>query len=89
MLNEPNRITRRRFAAGLTLGSVALALPLPAMALTVDQARALIGKAIGEVNTTINSGKSGESDRFRRFGRVFGAGRCSFYYCCWRACYRR
>ena len=70
MLNEPNRITRRRFAAGLTLGSVALALPLPAMALTVDQARALINKAIGEVNNTINSGKS-ETAMYGDFERIF------------------
>ncbi len=70
MLNEPSRITRRRFAAGLTLGSVALALPLPAMALTVDQARALIGKAIGEVNSTINSGKS-ETAMYGDFERIF------------------
>ena len=58
MANNASQVTRRRFAAGLALGSVALALPFPAFALTLDQAKALIEKAIAEVNTTINSGKS-------------------------------
>ena len=58
MHNNHSMMSRRRFAAGFALGSVALALPFPALALNVDQARALIDKAIGEINATIASGKS-------------------------------
>lgn len=63
-------ITRRGFGIGLVGGAASLALPMPAMALTVDQARALVGKAIGEVNATINSGKSA-SAMFGDFERIF------------------
>ena len=70
MLSKPTSITRRRFAAGLALGSVAMALPFAAAALTVEQAQAMIGKAIGEVNATISSGKS-ETAMFADFERVF------------------
>lgn len=63
-------ITRRGFGIGLVGGAAALALPLPAAALTVDQARSLVGKAIAEVNTTINSGKSA-SAMFSDFERIF------------------
>lgn len=70
MHSEFTRITRRRFAAGLALGSVALALPLPAMALTVEGARTLVTKAVGEVNNVINSGKS-ETAMYGDFERIF------------------
>lgn len=71
MHSDDNMMTRRRFAAGFAIGSVALALPLPAMALTVDQARGLIDKAIADVNAVINSGKS-EAAMFPEFERIFG-----------------
>lgn len=71
MHSDNNMMTRRRFAAGFAIGSVALALPLPAMALTVDQARGLIDKAIADVNAVINSGKS-EAAMFPEFERIFG-----------------
>lgn len=58
MANDRLIITRRGFGIGLVGGAASLALPLPAAALTVDQARALVGKTISDVNTTINSGKS-------------------------------
>ena len=51
-------ITRRGFGIGLVGGAASLALPLTAMALTVDLAKALVGKAIADVNKIINSGKS-------------------------------
>jgi phospholipid transport system substrate-binding protein len=70
MHSDDNMMTRRRFAAGFAIGSVALALPLPAMALNVDDARKLIDKAIADVNTVINSGKS-ESAMFVDFERIF------------------
>ena len=69
MHSDDNMMTRRRFAAGFAIGSVALALPLPAMALTVDQARGLIDKAIADVNAVINSGKS-EAAMFPDQGQV-------------------
>jgi phospholipid transport system substrate-binding protein len=70
MHSDDNMMTRRRFAAGFAIGSVALALPLPAMALDVDDARALIDKAIADVNSVINSGKS-ETAMFADFERIF------------------
>ena len=57
MLNDTSLLSRRRFAAGLALGTVAFALPMRAAALTVDQARALIDKAVGDINAVIASGK--------------------------------
>ena len=70
MQNNHAMMSRRRFAAGFALGSVALALPFPVFALNVDQARALIDKAVGDINTTIASGKS-ESAMFNDFERIF------------------
>ncbi len=70
MQNNHSMMSRRRFAAGFALGSVALALPFPALALNVDQARALIDKAIGEINATIASGKS-QTAMYGDFERIF------------------
>ena len=70
MHNNHSMMSRRRFAAGFALGSVALALPLPSLALTVDDAKDMIGKAVGEINTTIASGKS-QSAMFVDFERIF------------------
>lgn len=50
--------TRRGFGIGLVGGAAALALPLPAAALTADQARALVEKAVVDVNRIVNSGKA-------------------------------
>ncbi len=63
-------LTRRAFGAGLAAGTGFLAFALPVRALTVDQARALIDKAVAEVNAIINSGKS-EQQMFGDFERVF------------------
>lgn len=70
MANDRLIFTRRGFGIGLVGGAAALALPLPAMALNVDQAKDLVGRAIGEVNATINSGRS-ESAMFGDFERIF------------------
>jgi phospholipid transport system substrate-binding protein len=70
MDNDSMQLTRRRFAAGFALGSVALALPLPAMALNVDDARAMIGRAVADINAVIASGKS-EQAMFGDFERIF------------------
>lgn len=63
-------LSRRRFAAGFALGTVAFALPLPALALTVDQARGMIDKAVAEINTVIASGKS-ETAMYGDFEKIF------------------
>ena len=65
-------LTRRAFGAGLAAGTGFLAFALPVRALTVDQARALIDKAISEVNATINSGRS-ETQMYGDFERIFVA----------------
>jgi phospholipid transport system substrate-binding protein len=70
MRNDLLLLTRRGFGAGLLVGGAAMAVPLGALALDVNGARALIDKAIGEVNTTINSGKS-EQAMYGDFERIF------------------
>lgn len=70
MHSNHSMMTRRRFAAGFALGSVALALPLPALALSLDDARVMIDKAVGEINSTIASGKS-ETAMYGDFERIF------------------
>jgi phospholipid transport system substrate-binding protein len=70
MPSNPLSLSRRAFAAGL-VGVVGLAaLPQAAAALTVDQAKSLIDKAVADVNRIINSGKS-ESAMFPEFEKVF------------------
>ncbi|MBC7479507.1 MAG: ABC transporter substrate-binding protein [Pseudorhodobacter sp.] len=63
-------LTRRSFGAGLAAGTGFLAFALPVRALTVDQARGLIDKAISEINAVINSGKS-EQQMYGDFERIF------------------
>jgi phospholipid transport system substrate-binding protein len=69
-------LTRRALAAGLAAGFAALALPLPALALTADQAKGLVDKAVADINRIISSGKSekamlGEFEKlFSRYGDV-------------------
>ena len=63
-------LTRRSFGAGLAAGTGFLAFALPVRALTVDQARGLIDKAISEVNAIINSGKT-EQQMYGDFERIF------------------
>jgi phospholipid transport system substrate-binding protein len=65
----PLRLTRRGFAVAMA-GAFAASLPIPAQALTVDQARGLIDKAVADVNRIISSGKS-EQAMFGDFGKVF------------------
>ncbi|AZL58974.1 ABC transporter substrate-binding protein [Tabrizicola piscis] len=68
----PNDIflSRRAFAAGLVAGLATLALPRGAMALTVDQARALVDKTVADINSIISSGK-GESAMLGDFEKLF------------------
>ncbi|MFN4155090.1 MAG: phospholipid-binding protein MlaC [Paracoccaceae bacterium] len=70
MANDRLIITRRGFGIGLVGGAAALAMPLPAAALTVDQARTLVGKAVADVNALINSGKSANA-MYGDFERIF------------------
>lgn len=59
-MQTPMRSDRRRLlAGGVALAGVALLRPGAALALDDAQARALIERAIGEVNGAIDSGKSG------------------------------
>ena len=65
-----NNLSRRDFGV-LGLGALALGVaPRSATALTVDEASALVGKLIGEINTVINSGAS-ESAMFGKFEGIF------------------
>jgi phospholipid transport system substrate-binding protein len=70
MANDRLIVTRRGFGIGLVGSAASLALPRPAAALTLGQARDLIGRAIGDVNAIINSGKS-EAAMLADFERIF------------------
>ena len=63
-------LTRRGFAATGLAATVALALPRRALALTVDDARTLVGHAVDDVNRIISSGKS-EAAMLKDFEGVF------------------
>lgn len=63
-------LTRRGFATICAVGVATLALPRAARAITVDQARALVGKTVDSVNSIINSGKS-ESAMLGDFEKLF------------------
>lgn len=69
-INKSGRVARRSVLAGLVASTAVFALPLHASPLTLSEARDLITRAIGEVNDTINSGKS-ESAMFVDFERIF------------------
>lgn len=62
--------TRRAFGASLIAGAALVALPGPALALDLASARALIDRAIGEVNRVINSGKP-EAAMYKDFEAIF------------------
>ena len=60
-------MNRRRF---LAVSAAALAVPGAARALTADQARALIDRAVADLNGVINSGRS-ERAMYGEFQRIF------------------
>ena len=67
----PHALTRRGFVLGTVAGAAgALALPRSAAALDLNSARALIDRAIGDVNKVINSGKA-EAAMYKDFERIF------------------
>ena len=70
MPNDAFPLSRRTFVAGSLLAGAALSVPRLAYGLDVDGARALIDKAIGAVNDTINSGKS-EQAMYGDLERIF------------------
>jgi phospholipid transport system substrate-binding protein len=70
-MNSKSTLTRRRFAAGFALGSVALALPMPSLALTAGESQQLIDKVVGEINKVIGSGKD-LGGMVKDFERIFG-----------------
>lgn len=63
-------LSRRGFGAGLAAGALVLAAPRVAFALTVDDARALVGRTIDTLNGIINSGKA-ESAMLGDFEKLF------------------
>ena len=65
-----NQFSRRAFGAGLLGGAALVVLPMPALALDVNSARALIDKAIAAVNRVISSGKS-ETAMYSDFEQIF------------------
>lgn len=64
------QMTRRAFGVTLAASAAATLLSRPAAALDLASAKALIDRAIGEVNSVINSGKS-ETAMYRDFERIF------------------
>ncbi len=66
----PSKPILNRRSFGFGLGAAALLPALPAQALTVDQAKDLIGKVVADVNAVINSGKS-EKQMFPAFEKIF------------------
>jgi ABC-type transporter MlaC component len=70
MPNDAFPLSRRTFVAGSLLAGAALSVPRLAYGLDVESARALIDKAIGAVNETINSGKS-EQAMYGDFEAIF------------------
>jgi phospholipid transport system substrate-binding protein len=73
MLNDPFSravLTRRIFGATMAGGAAMALVPGAALALDVNSARALIDKAIGDVNSVINSGKA-EAAMYRDFEQIF------------------
>ena len=65
----PSNMTRRVFCAGLIAGAALLAAPR-AFALSTNEANALIQRAVNDINSVINSGKS-ESAMYRDFENIF------------------
>jgi len=60
-------LTRRVFLGSVAAGAIAAS---PAFALTSDEARKLIDRVVGDINSVINSGKS-QNAMFRNFEGIF------------------
>lgn len=70
-MSTANDITRRGLLAGLAVGAALMVLPRGALALTNQQASALVGQAVGEINRVIASGKP-ETAMYQDFSRLLG-----------------
>jgi phospholipid transport system substrate-binding protein len=73
MANDPfsrAALTRRIFGAALAGGAAMALVPGAALALDINTARALIDKAIADVNKVINSGKA-EAAMYKDFEKIF------------------
>lgn len=68
-MGNSNTLSRRAFV-GATVAAAAAFGVVPAHALTVGDARALIGTVVDDVNTIINSGKS-EAQMYPAFEKLF------------------
>ncbi len=65
-----SKISRRALIAALPAGAALAALPRAALALDVNEARALIDRAVADVNQVINSGKP-EAAMYKDFEQIF------------------
>jgi phospholipid transport system substrate-binding protein len=65
---QPSEFSRRGALGALAAGTAVLAAP-PALALSTAEARSLIDRAVADITTIINSGKS-EAAMYRDFERV-------------------
>lgn len=71
MTDRISKITRRDAMAGMGASVVALMMSaVPAFAFNEAEARTLIDKAVGDINSIINSGKS-EAAMLKDFERIF------------------
>jgi phospholipid transport system substrate-binding protein len=69
MPNDMN-LPRRAVVAGLVAGAALAVLPMPALALSADQAKTLVDKTVADINAIISSGK-GESAMLKDFEKLF------------------
>jgi phospholipid transport system substrate-binding protein len=69
MPNDMN-LPRRAVVTGLVAGAALAALPMPALALSAEQAKTLVDKTVADINAIISSGK-GEGAMLRDFEKLF------------------
>lgn len=65
-----NLFNRRSFLTTAVSGLCLTALPFPALAISENGARALVGNVVGDINKVISSGKS-EAAMVRDFEKIF------------------
>lgn len=70
MPSNPAQGLSRRLFLGTSLAAAAAFSAAPVWALTTDQAKDLIGKAVADINAIINSGKS-EAQMYPAFEKLF------------------
>ncbi len=70
MKSFPSDFRRRQVLAGLSASGLVMAAPGPVLALTTEEARALIDRLVAEINAVINSGKP-EKAMYADFEKIF------------------